>query len=229
MNKPDYKHLGEIGAKAVLNSIGSRDYNETFARAVIEEDRRLRMEEVGEGMASVEDCGNEYASAASIYPALKGIRAVRNLLLTVFEKQLEVEKAHTQHHINLQLEAESAHCQLEAKLAAAKKRLGELEWKPVSVKPTREDADVNGWVVVLRKNGSTAHHKWDWAFPFDVIQWCPTALPPAPTAEDIELAEFEKLAKSKNWNVEKLDGEFITPNTRMAFEAWQARAAKEDK
>lgn len=79
--------------------------------------------------------------------------------------------------------------ELQTKLAAAEKRVAELEWRQVSVKPTREDADASGYVVAIIE-GHYSMEQWDdVGRPFNY--WRPAALPKQTTPEEKSRAEFE--------------------------------------
>lgn len=288
--KPDYNHLGAIGAQAASLAMGAirtsaylsihqmaahceedTPARTAFARAVIEEDRRLRMAEVGEGMPSAEDLKEYFYEFQGGHDL--SWQAVRNLMLAAFEERLaEVKKESdrsrqnglylaiveklkpvygdnsrdlewdllpsTIGHLSQQLNNEKQSYKLassqlseeierranvEFKLAAAEKRLEEamVVLTPFAIFGRRV-SDRDDILTPVVKQGHQS-------LTIAAFQAATRVRFPAPTAEQLSKSEFLKLAKSKNWNVEKLDGEFITPNTRMAFEAWQARASKEAK
>lgn len=254
MKTPDYKHLAKIGAEAAKCCIHWSEINETFARAVIEEYDRLRMAEDGEGMPSVEECIRVWHRSGGIN---QGPEAVRNLMLAAFEKKLEEFAALEERHretttllqecvqkFNLGLGGEridklvvEALTESTAKLAAAEKRLGELEWRPVSVKPTAADGDAEGTVFVCSADGkSRGIHKIEWPFSTHVTHWFPFPKLSAPTAEDVSRAEFEKAYLKQNpntvgWAFQRaVDGSYFQPATLNGWQMWQAaRASKEVK
>lgn len=107
---PDYKHLGEVGAKAAAKLIqkavdafamvvndrsafwdADQDSRTAFARAVIEEHDRLRLAEVGEGIPNLEQMSELFRCHQG--PLMDAWKAVRNLMLSAFAKQLEEKDA----------------------------------------------------------------------------------------------------------------------------------------
>ena len=115
---------------------------------------------------------------------------------------------------------------LRAELAKRDERLAALEWRPVSVKPTREDADEGGKVIWT--NGTSyleidwndidgMHPSWKW--------WRPFSPPPAPSPEEIERREFEAYYAEADPRTPQNPFE-----KEAAWKAWQAaRAGKEGK
>lgn len=130
-----------------------------------------------------------------------------------------------------------------AELAKANAKLERLWWRPVSVKPTREDADEGGFVTVLRGDKLTSIVQWDsngfnpdfdWRQTSQALRytkWRPAALPPAPIAEEASRAEFEAWAKQDGYNVERhKSGVYLYDGALAGWEAWQAaRASAESK
>jgi hypothetical protein len=101
-----------------------------------------------------------------------------------------------------------------AKLATAEARLAQLEWRPVSVKPTREDGDEKGRIAVT---GGSRLFVAPWnGLPDGTLGWLPFMPPPQPTAEDKERADFEEWWKTQ-------PGDFNCGPERFAFLGWQAR------
>ena len=216
-----------------------------------------------EGMPSEGVCLETYGLEISRNGYICGVNAVRKLMLAAFAKQMEEAKNNSlllckelgnegkttigelQSKLSEAEErVESKHgcwmnalkkvTELESKLAEAEKRLGELEWRPVSVKPMREDGNDNGIVMIMDHDGNMStiaynlfhrlEPKWKW--------WMPYFKPPTPTAEEIERAEFEEWAQENcpGWSLSKSEtGQYQDPNARVAFAGWQARAAKEVK
>lgn len=117
-----------------------------------------------------------------------------------------------------------------AELAKANAELERMQWRPVSVKPTRGDADEGGFVTVLRADKLTAIVQWDangfnpdfdWRQISQALRytkWRAAALPPSPSAEEVERKRFEKWYQ---------DYKAIKSPKGLAFDAWQARASKE--
>lgn len=128
---------------------------------------------------------------------------------------------------------------LTAELAAAEKRLAELQWRPISVKPTREDADEGGFVIVLRADKLTSLVQWDangfhpdfdWRQTSQALRytkWRPAALTPAPKAKELERADFENTFP--NMPKERTpSGMYANDKFQAMWESWQAaRASKE--
>lgn len=111
------------------------------------------------------------------------------------------------------------------------------------MKPTREDADEGGFVTVLRADKLTAIVQWDangFNPDFDWRQisqslrytkWRAAALPPAPTAEEKERAEFEKACVQFDVSFTRdIGGNYRDSRTLVLFEVWMlARASAESK
>lgn len=106
-------------------------------------------------------------------------------------------------------------------------RLAALTPRPVSVKPTREDADTNGDVILFDPSaGDFTYAEWDSKFPATITHWLPGKLARfapelMPKPEDKERAEFETAWEQGLKSVTK------DPKS-YAFEVWQtARKLKE--
>lgn len=97
---------------------------------------------------------------------------------------------------------------LEAKLYAAQYRLAQLEWRPVSVKPTKEDADEYGWIQVFKHDSQLGIHQYHNLN--NVAYWQPFAPPPKINTDRVE---FEKWWKGYS---------FDTSEYNTAFAAWKA-------
>ena len=363
--KPDYKHLGEVGSEAATKAMhlccmtvdqkhscwkNDEPAREAFARAVIEEDRRLRGAEVGEGMPSFKDCHMAWIATP---PCSNAIASVRDLMLAAFAQQLEslkralegerecsasrmqrineleaiIEKAiemvnasgttaetlpkainakimqrdeyhgatiraldgakaeiqriKTEYASLLQVYNKTSEDEIDArkalreakadfaqavvavqadkhealaKLAAAEKRLGELEWRPVSVKPDicqpvlgfspdwiDPDFNRNGIrECFLTDEGPWHSARWDndqdcWKVETKTkpILWLDLASlrPAAPTAEELSREEFEKACAQFDVSFTRDgSGNYGDSRTRVLFEVWMlARASKEGK
>ena len=96
-----------------------------------------------------------------------------------------------------------------------------LSWRPVSVKPTKEDADLRGYVEGFFGDQKLTHvgiDSWPWTNP-NLTYWRPFCPPPAHTPEEAERERFEKW-----WN----SSENFSASKPVAWHVWQAaRAAKE--
>jgi hypothetical protein len=112
-------------------------------------------------------------------------------------------------------------------LAKAEAEIERLRWRPVSVKPTQEDADGDGLMIqVLFKNGYTQQQLFDSAFSSGATHWRACCPPPAPTAEEVSRAKFNTWydARCKDPSQHK------TALREAMFDSWQAaRASKEEK
>lgn len=106
---------------------------------------------------------------------------------------------------------------LQAKLAATEKRVAELEWRPVSLEPRREDADKDGCVVVLTASLSLGFMRWDTVFRSNTRYWRPAALPKQPTPEEQSRAEFQAWWKQRCAN----PAEHRTSLEAAMLDAWQ--------
>ena len=102
--------------------------------------------------------------------------------------------------------------------------LAKHQWRPVSVKPTKEDADVDGYVMDYCKSGNLCKQSVVGVLGSVVISWMPCPKTPTPTAEETERAGFEKWWSCQpSWVHEN--------NTKHAvFMGWQAaRAGKKEQ
>lgn len=169
---------------------------------------------------------------------IQGIRAVR--------EQVEKEQAEEIARLTAELEEKNRRFStlqetmvsyrdesrsLAAQLAAVTAELERMQWRPVSVKPTRGDADEGGFVTVLRADKLTAIVQWDASCfnpDFDWRQisqalrytkWRAAALPPSPSAEKVERKRFEKWYQ---------DYKAIKSPKGLAFDAWQAACASKE-
>lgn len=107
---------------------------------------------------------------------------------------------------------------LEKELEAAKARLEQLEWRPVSVKPTQDDGDDAGYVVILNADTlETMQAIWYDVPGFDEAwtHWRPLALPPQLTKKEKSRQEFEAYIADKF-------GNGLVPNREHLWDAWQA-------
>jgi hypothetical protein len=204
-----------------------------------------------DGMPSVEECVAAEDTG--------GIEAIRNLMLAAFAKQMEEKDAELEifkriRDAKIELQAKYDDLQVtmdsvtmnanwsvelmnkaESKLAAAEKRLAELEWRSMSVKPTRDDGDVNGNVEAITPEGRIMlrmFSSWPWDLnhttAYKVTHWRPFALPKRPTAEEIERAEFEA-AFPNLLKALTPSGMYASKKSQAMWESWQARASEEVK
>jgi hypothetical protein len=232
MNPPYYKRLGEIARKALNAKLQADADNQSIyaatARAVIEEYQRLMREQAGEGMPSVEEITKAFSDAP--YPMAESWEAVRNLMLSAFARKLEDGTGAWAAVAAEELTA------AKAKLAAAEARLALLEWRPVSVKPTKRDADAAGRITILYSNGATSAWSASWSaevkFPDGTTHWRPFCPPPAPSAEDVSRAEFERTAIKEGLSLERSTAsphDYAHETTDLPWRIWQAaRASKEE-
>lgn len=93
-------------------------------------------------------------------------------------------------------------------------RLAQLEWRPVSVKPTKEDADSDGSVCVLDEAGELSIWRYDFNFGRRVTHWRPASPPP----QQVD-AEFE------SWY--KTNAIMLTCSKDEALKIW--KSARESK
>lgn len=97
-----------------------------------------------------------------------------------------------------------------------------LEWRPVSVEPRREDADVDGFVVVLTANLLLGIEKWDRVFRSNVKWWRPVSAPVI-SPEEESRAEFEAEARKCHWPLHRNpSGSYVEGSTQCGWIAWQA-------
>jgi hypothetical protein len=77
-----------------------------------------------------------------------------------------------------------------------------IQLRTPSEKPTREDGDTDGYVLVFWDNGQTTLRLWSIRFESAIIAWLPGRLPEGilprePTQEERWRAEFEEKFNSK--------------------------------
>lgn len=98
--------------------------------------------------------------------------------------------------------------------------LERLRWRSPKIKPSREDADITGRITVLKRDGIVTQILW-YSEELNAFEaWRPCCPPPAPSAEEVERAEFAAF-----WDRSELAG---IVKEEGAFKIWQAaRAAKE--
>ena len=93
-------------------------------------------------------------------------------------------------------------------------RLAQLEWRLVSVKPTKDDADSDGYVSVLDEAGELSIWRYDFDFSRRATHWRPASPPP----QQVD-AEFESW-----WGV---NAPILTCSKDEALKIWKsAREAK---
>lgn len=100
--------------------------------------------------------------------------------------------------------------------------IARLSWRPVSVKPTKEDADADGIVEIIEKGGKRRLIRWEvvGASSQDSC-WRPFSPPPAPTIQDEMEAAYQASLKDTWMDVRQW-------NSKEAFEkGWYAGRAKE--
>ena len=122
--------------------------------------------------------------------------------------------------------------ELQSKLNTAEARLKQLEWRPVSMKPTKEDADAWGRIPVTRLGEVLYQYinNWD-QLPSNVTHWRPFA---PPTPSDTDRVEFEKWALQGQccefdliWD--EVRETYTSPESQIAWNAWKAARTKEVK
>lgn len=121
---------------------------------------------------------------------------------------------------------------LTAELAKANAELERLRWRSVEVKPTREDADPEGFIEVMGKTDKRFLIPWYEVGLGKESLWRPFCPPPTPSAEEKSRTEFEAWIKQMfpGYALSKTDtGSYKDLNTRIAFAGWQAHASKEVK
>jgi hypothetical protein len=111
-----------------------------------------------------------------------------------------------------------------AELKALRAELAKHQWRPVSEKPAKEDADARGMVIAFTKNGYFVTQDVNGALGAGCLMWLPAPKPPTPTAEEVKRAEFDKwyAARCADKSTHK------THLREAMFDSWQAaRAGKE--
>jgi len=108
---------------------------------------------------------------------------------------------------------------------AAKARLADLEWRPVSVKPTETDASPRGYVIGLAKDGRARDQHIKGKFAPDIKWWMPFTPPPASDPADEARREFEAWAQAKpQLALNQGHGafaEYFSSTTQAAWIGWQ--------
>lgn len=128
---------------------------------------------------------------------------------------------------------------LRAELAKRDELIKRYKPRPVSVQPTKTDADHHGCVLLIGPGGvSTQALYTNWDVHSSWTHWLPCSVEAyglSPTPEEIERREFEA-AWLKKWPVfgggpfERIgSGQYYHHNVEEAWQMWQARAAKEGK
>jgi len=143
-----------------------------------------------------------YADAYQRVAGRLGVKA--NLIKVIDEKDDQIVAAFKGIH------------ELQSKITAAQERLAQLEWRPVSVMPTKEDADPFGNVQVcgITDNNLQSHGLHNIHYPFKDrdTHWRPAALP---TILDPSREEFERFFQER--------GDGYMPKTQDAlFDLWKA-------
>lgn len=126
-----------------------------------------------------------------------------------------------------------------AKLATVTAERDRMQWRPVSEKPTRQDADASGNVESITPKGRILlrmFSSWPWELnhttAHEVTHWRPFCPPPAPSAEDAERERFEIWAATSSFGHDltrtPCRKHYNSALTSEAWELWQAaRAVKE--
>lgn len=104
--------------------------------------------------------------------------------------------------------------------------------RPVTEKPTPEDADWSGSIIVYKQGNGFINHAWHQEFPSGSLCWIPGSLPshliahliPKPeTAEERMRREFEEWAKNNGYDTDSFPaGDYQAPDTQCAWDGWQA-------
>ena len=118
---------------------------------------------------------------------------------------------------------------LRAELAKCDELIERYKPRPVSVQPTKADADHNGRVLLIGPGGvSTQALHTDWRVHSSWTYWLPCSVDAyglAPSPEEIERREFKEW-----WTKESENVEYPISHQVIAEKAWQAaRAGKEGK
>lgn len=183
---------------------------EAFAQAVID----AFLDGVGD-VPSVDEC-REMFDAEPSHKELQGLSVVRAAILTAVAKTTR----------NWQIAASARERMLEERVKEleamnkrqrddmAEARLAELEWRPISVKPTKEDADARGMVIVMKdREIGTVGWQSDWLN--EAQMWRPAALPPV---ADKEREAFEA------WFNLNYPGRDCFSQKELALDAWMTAA-----
>ena len=120
--------------------------------------------------------------------------------------------------------------ELRAENSKQAERLAALDWRPVSVKPTGDDTDIEGYVFVCEASGkSRGIHRIDCPFHDGVTHWFPFPKLPAPTKEESRRAKFEQLCAQFDVSFTRDEGgNYRDSRTLVLFEVWMlALASKE--
>lgn len=131
-------------------------------------------------------------------------------------------------------EIEPAVVKIVEELAKANAELERLRWISRDILPARDDADANGYVNCLKRDGNTCMQKIGGDFHESIAFWRPFCPPPAPTAEEVERERFEIWAATSSFGHDLTRtpcGKYY--NSVLTCEAWElwqaARASKEGK
>ena len=93
-----------------------------------------------------------------------------------------------------------------------------------SEKPTKEDGDANGDIILFESHGRFAYDPWYSSFSEDVIAWLPGRLPEGllpkpPTQEDLWRKEFEE-RMAELYGMERRDGNPDVYSSHYTQAAW---------
>lgn len=227
-------------------------YAEAVVKACLEQVReaveRQQVEEIARLTAELEEASrdwlnhkeeiqntkNELAMFQKSYEAERNCSAERMAKIHAHEEEIRRLTARSAGQL---LEITSLHHLLDegdAEYAEVKADLERLQWRPVSMAPTAEDADATGNVETITPEGRMMLRKfssWPWA-AHEVTHWRPFCPPPAPTPEEAEQERFEKWALKNCKELTPLgdhDGaNYKDIGSQVAFQIWQAaRAVKE--
>jgi hypothetical protein len=220
------KELGEIGARAAQ---GVQSESEIIIDPASRYWTAYQPEREAFAAAVAEEVRKEYPADWSKDSSLETWFPITAQELTDLRSQLE---SAVQQIKDARVNLAACEQELEEKTA----RLAQLEWRPTSVKPTREDADRDGNIETVTPDGRVLirrHDTWPWPInsttAHKVTHWRAVPPPPAPTAEEAERAKFETWAKSQAYNLHRQpSGVYTSDCTASAWVAWQAASASKE-
>ena len=240
------EELGRIGAKAAFDNRSfpssylcidrgnaqwskEQDGRNAYARAVREAVEKQRGEEIARLIQSATKAWEEADRAKSkIAELTQGIQDQQENADRLMELDATNRENCDRTHRAL-VESQLQHLETQKALATVTAERDRLQWRPVSVKPTREDADLNSNVIAT--NGTQfakfnfadfSHMSGHWT------HWIAFSPPPTPTPEEVERERFEKWAQDKpHLALNRGNGftEYFSSTTQSAWIGWQAACA----
>lgn len=175
------EELGEIGAKAVVSHHG------VFIIAV----------EPSEGSYHL-DAKLRTTFARAVREAVEKEQSSNYIQIGTSRQADEIARLTAElKAANERIEAKQAgYVRCADQLEEANAELERLRWISRDILPARDDADANGYVNCLKRDGTTCMQKIGGDFHESITFWRPFCPPPAPSAEEVERERFDDSGES---------------------------------